>query len=455
MSRTQWLAVPVLLCLCIGAQAVHLGDSGQGDALVLPYWTTQGGNDTLLTLRNSHDAPVAIKVRVIGADGAELHALNLYLDARATWAAGFSRFDGQPRLFSLDPSCQLPILAQEAPFGTPQFELSDEHGYLEVIEMGVAEPGDAIDEDGRWQACSDLMQRLETGAWFDTPNVGMLPPAGRIGAMAHIIDVADGGMSTFEAVALAGFSNIAQHTGPENPAPNLASAHDAGTAAGATSSQVCLPGGCRTDTWDHPLEAVAAVLGVASLEADFTINPFVGAQAEMVLVRPLERFEEMPGAGLQIDAAPMLSMFDRSGSAAEPPPCEGCIPAPMPGQPVPEVDFPVELMRGAVIELVSFNASADQVGAEQISPLLGATFRPSFSLEYFDLTAGFARVNFVNDDGAALVSPGGDVFAGEPVVGIAFQQFANNTIRVEGIPVLSNYRGAQQPVRRRLVLPGD
>lgn len=458
MRVIQKLGLSLLLAASSAASAVHLGDSGQGDALILPYWTTQGGNDTLLTLRNSHDAPVAIKVRVIGADGTELHALNLYLDARVTWTAGFSTFDdGVPRLFSLHPSCELPILASEAPFGTPQFELPEAHGYLEIIEMGVAEPGVVTDAEGDWQACVDLMQRLETGPWFDTPNAGLLPPAGRISATARIIDVADGGMTTVEAIALAGFSNIAQHTDYQNPQPSLASAHDAGTPSGATSSQVCLQGGCRTDSWAHPVEAVAAVLSVASLEADFTINPYIGAVSEMVLVRPLERFEDTLGAGFRVDAAPMLSIFDRLGIAAGPQTCPECpvIPEPPPGSPVPIDDFPVELPRDAVVTVVSFNASGEDFDTEQISPLLGAPFRPTFSLVEQDMSSGFASLTFENDDNGALVSDSGDVFAGEPVIGFSLQQFSNGFVVVDGLDVFSNYRGAQQPVRRRVVLPGD
>jgi len=458
MSVIQKLALSLLLAASSAASAVHLGDSGQGDALILPYWTTQGGNDTLLTLRNSHDAPVAIKVRVIGADGAELHALNLYLDARVTWTAGFSTFDdGAPRLFSVHPSCTLPILAQEAPFGTPQFGLPEAHGYLEIIEMGVAEPGVATDAEGDWQTCVDLMQRLETGPWFDTPNAGLLPPAGRIGATAQIIDVADGGMTTVEAIGLAGFSNIAQHTDYRNPEPNLASAHDAGTPSGATSSQVCLPSGCRTDTWTHPVEAVAAVLSVASLEADFSINPYIGGLSEMVLVRPLERFEGTMGAGFRVDAVPMLSIFDRLANAAAPQTCPDCpiIPEPPPGSPVPIDDFPVELPRDEVVTVVSFNASGEDFDTDQISPLLGAPFRPTFSLVEQDMTSGFASLTFENDDNGALVSDSGDVFAGEPVIGFSLQQFSNGFLVVDGLEVFSNYRSAQQPVRRRVVLIAD
>ena len=453
-SILQWAAMPMFLCLYTTAQAVHLGESGQGDALILPYWTTQGGNDTLLTLRNSHDAPVAIKVRVLGADGVELHAFNLYLDARVTWAAGFAHFDDAPRLFSRDPSssCTLPILAQEAPFGTPQFELSAGHGYLEIIEMGVAEPGVVTDDRGDWQSCFDLEQRLQSGAWLDTPNAGMLPPAGRIGATAQIIDVADGGMTTFDAVALAGFSDVAQHSGPDILVPNLASAHDAGTPGGATTSQVCLPEGCRTDEWAHPVEAVAAVLTVASLEADFNIRSAIGAQAELVIVRPLQRYEDALDGDFRVDAEPTLTFFDRSGRMA----ADECTGGPAPPTRPPPPPLRFVLPRDSVVDVVSFNDPADDANSGPwITPILGASIETRFSLEVSEVTAGFGLVAFENHPGDKLVSGNGDAFIGEAALGIAIQQFSNGAVMVDGDAVLSNYRGAQQPARRRVVLPEE
>ena len=69
-----WAAIPVLLSLCAMAQAVHLSDTGRGDALIVPYWTIAGGNDTLLTVRNHGDAATAAKFRLMDADGSRIRA---------------------------------------------------------------------------------------------------------------------------------------------------------------------------------------------------------------------------------------------------------------------------------------------------------------------------------------------------------------------------------------------
>ena len=76
-------------------------------------------------------------------------------------------------------------------------------------------------------------------------------------------------------------------------------------------------------------------------------------------------------------------------------------------------------------------------------------------MEVSEVTAGFGLVAFENHPGDKLVSGNGDAFIGEAALGIAIQQFSNGAVMVDGDAVLSNYRGAQQPARRRVVLPEE
>jgi hypothetical protein len=315
--------------------------------------------------------------------------------------------------------------------------------------MGVAEPGEATDGESAWQGCFDLMQRLETGPWRDAPNRGMLAPAGGISATAQIIAVEIGGMVAIDATALAGFSDIPQHTGPESDVPNLSTPKDSGAGSGKTRSRICTERECRTDAWDLPVEAVAAALMGKVMEADVVINPAIGAQTELVIVKPLERYKSPDS--LSFGSELKLFLRRRDGTLLEGTETSGpCVLGFC--EEFLDSYFPVA-PAGSAIDVVTMNASPSEVGLEQLSPILSAPTIPGFSLEDRAFVGGVARVAF--DQGRLM--PGNPVsirtdevrMSGEPVVGFVIHQFTNGTlIDADGSRIRANFRTAVEWTRQ-------
>jgi len=448
MSRRilQWAAVPVLLCFCALAQAVHMSDTGRGGALIVPYWTPAGGNDTLLTVRNHDDGATAAKFRLMDADGGEIGAWNIYLDAGATYTLSISNTFGQVLMLSgLDTACIAPLAT--AFNGAPSMRSPGfENGYIEIVEMGRAADETGLAAADAWPACEEVNERLFYGDWRDDPNAGILPPGGALSASVSLINVEVGGMVAIDATALAGFSDIAQHTLPESDVPSLATPHDSGAEPGKTRSRICTATDCRTDAWDLPVEAVAAVLMAKEIEADVVINPAIGAQAELVMVKPLERY-------WSVFSESKLYLRRRDGTTVvgtESPPgvCVGV------GTCTPERSapwFPVDSL--SAVAVVSLNTSPEDVGLEQVSPILSATIFPSFSLEDREFVSGIASVFFEQRRPPFGTTPSicNDEICmfGEPVIGFVIQQFTNGTlIDADGIRIRANYRTAVEWSRK-------
>lgn len=446
MSKLQCAAVSVLLCFCAMAQAVHLSDTGRGGALIVPYWTAAGGNDTLLTVRNHGDEATAAKFRQMDADGGQIGAWNIYLDAGATYTLTMSKASGQLLVLdNLDNACVAPLATAfngAASMRSPGFE----NGYIEIIEMGRAADDSGTEAADEWPACEEVNERLFYGVWRDDPNAGMLPPGGALAASVSLIHVEVGGMTTIDATALAGFSDIAQHTLPESDVPNLSTPHESGAGAGKTRSRICTETECRTDAWDVPVEAVAAVLMAKSLEADVAINPAIGAQAELVMVKPLERYW-----GVYSESKLYLRRRDGTPVAGT----ESPGPCPAVGNCIPERGspwFPVDSVNAVAV--VSLNASPEEIGLEALSPVLSGPIFPLFSLENREFVSGIASVFFEQSRYPSGVNPSicNDEICmfGEPVIGFVIQQFTNGTlIDSDGSQIRANYRTAVEWTRQR------
>ena len=159
------------------AQAVNLNPDGLGEVLLYPYYTTNDGNQTLLTVVNTTSDAKAAKVRFLeGHNSREVLDFNLYLSEFDVWVAaiadggdlGFAEQAGVPHLVVPDTSCTVPYLygnGVEAGlgFGLQAFlpyaytgDYADggptdisrtTEGYFEIIEMGVMTDNDSVKED--------------------------------------------------------------------------------------------------------------------------------------------------------------------------------------------------------------------------------------------------------------------------------------------------------------------
>jgi hypothetical protein len=124
-------------------------DNGIGHILIVPYFTTQGTNATLLNIVNTDTTNAkAVKVRFRGASNSDdLFDFTLLLSPGDVWAAKVSQgSDGISRLETSDKSCTLPaaVGTQANSFGTSRLnpaltaaQLANEtrEGYIEILTM--------------------------------------------------------------------------------------------------------------------------------------------------------------------------------------------------------------------------------------------------------------------------------------------------------------------------------
>lgn len=164
------------------AQAVNINPDGTGQVLLYPYYTTNGGNVTLLSVVNTSDDAKAVKVRFMESENSqEVLDFNLYMSAYDVWTAAISpmpddvmRDDCDPNLeddemvmcegplltiAADETTCTVPNLNGEQPFLPFQYQFGEEgdggsqsqarmnEGHFEMIEMGTLITGET-DDDG-------------------------------------------------------------------------------------------------------------------------------------------------------------------------------------------------------------------------------------------------------------------------------------------------------------------
>src|SRR5262245_56734028 len=95
-------------CCATDAGAVSVNPRGTGQVLLFPYYTANGGNQTLLTLVNTTARAKALKLRFNEArNGRTVFEMNLYLAAYDTWAAAVfaAGATGVASIGTVDVSC--------------------------------------------------------------------------------------------------------------------------------------------------------------------------------------------------------------------------------------------------------------------------------------------------------------------------------------------------------------
>ena len=87
--------IPILILL-ISTQinAVQLSSNGMGQVLIFPYYTVNGGFNTLINLVNTTSDAKALRVRFReAANGREVFTFNLYLAPHDVWTGGLVKTD--------------------------------------------------------------------------------------------------------------------------------------------------------------------------------------------------------------------------------------------------------------------------------------------------------------------------------------------------------------------------
>ncbi len=340
-------AIAALLACAAPVDAMHLAPDRRGEVLVFPYYSVNGGLQTLISVVNTTDAGKAIAVNFReGSNSRITQRLYLYLAPHDVWTgAVFAAGMFDVGLVTQDPSCTVPAIFHGSglpalPNGARYLQFSSAgyiganadaawnlanrnyEGHFEMIEMGevtdttrsslaAIRPGEA----GMPLNCSQIEDawRLDLGAergyWaLRDPNTDISSPTGGLYGFAAVVDVLDGVMFGYAADAISGFSAAPLHFPPSGIAPDLASAV-ADVVAQQNGIAVDLVIG---DQWeqlrfpvDRAIDAVSALFMADAIHNDYVTAASLGADSEWVLSFPTKRhYTDLP-------SPPALAPFPR------------------------------------------------------------------------------------------------------------------------------------------------
>ena len=304
------------------AQAINLNPDGLGQVLIYPYYTTNDGNSTLLSVVNTTESGKAVKVRFKeGFNSREVLDFNLYLSAFDVWVAAIEDKAGTPTLFIPDASCTVPYLFADGgeqaflPFdytgekadGGPTGISRAAEGYFEIIEMGTLNNDsetakrlgteDAvthlIDDDGV-QAPADCEQLVDNwtanpdGMWILDQDQDIDRNSGGLFGGAAIINVARGTMYSYGARAIQGYDRRPEghHRRPGGLIPNLndGSEKDATMFFGVPQDKAV------TMFYARGVDAISATFMHETTMNEYNIEAGLNAASEWIITFPTKSF---------------------------------------------------------------------------------------------------------------------------------------------------------------------
>lgn len=139
------LAVSVAAALSVGASVANAQSTADsGAVLIVPYYSVQNGNATLINIVNTDSVGKALKVRFRGAQHSDdVFDFQLFMSPGDMWTANVSQNEaGLASLSTNDNSCTLPANVSQA-FVTARLSgtaaekaAGTREGYVEIINMG-------------------------------------------------------------------------------------------------------------------------------------------------------------------------------------------------------------------------------------------------------------------------------------------------------------------------------
>lgn len=315
--------------LALGAstatQAVSINPDGVGQVLLYPYYTTNAGNTTVMSVVNTTEEAKAVKVRFLeGQNSREVLDFNLYLSAYDVWAAAIVNIDSVPTLVVKDTSCTVPSLYDnnkglqpflpwamddKDPEGFDDISRGSE-GHMEIIEMGTMiddvvtasdgttflNTGSALavtHVDGVPADCAQLTaawtKGTTNGYWVEDNFADMSAPSGGLFGGAAIVNVQAGSLYSYDAKAINGFADRLDaaddmHQEPGTILPSL----DSGNILEGTV--FTSDGQAYTQTFGRGVDALSFVLMKDAIMNEYTTEAVVAAETEWVITFPTKQF---------------------------------------------------------------------------------------------------------------------------------------------------------------------
>lgn len=215
----------VLAAPAVPATALAPTVTGIGHILVVPYFTTQGTNATLLNLVNTDQVNgKAVKLRFRGASNSDdVFDISIFMSPGDKWTANISASGALSSLTTNDKTCTLPsaanIVAAGGLFKTGRVLAADaaqtREGYVEILNMadippaaGAATLFTAIKHVGGTAPCTSAVMDAQATDLSDTVAAqspaarGYSWPTGGLTANWTIVNLADKASFSGEAVAV-------------------------------------------------------------------------------------------------------------------------------------------------------------------------------------------------------------------------------------------------------------
>ena len=317
MKRST-LACTIAGLLSIGqaSAAVTLDAGGLGQGLLFPFFTTQNGQTTLISIQNDSPDAKALKVRIMeGHAGAETLTFNVYLREGARWSAALAlpdeSADAPGSLITNSKACTIPVLDGPVALrtfafegdGGPQTPARTRRGFVEVIEMGTLVPS-----PGSWggpaefasfpdeYSCGELVDLMSPGGiWLTSPNEDLGAPSGGLRGDAVVMDTSEGTSFGYPALAFDGLATMPRQFALAGADADLLSPRLTDIPADEDGEiRVVVahgPGASTTLRYpaDRAYDAIGALLASTSAAGNYNIHPAVAARSEWVLSFPTRR----------------------------------------------------------------------------------------------------------------------------------------------------------------------
>jgi hypothetical protein len=215
------------------AQAVNVNPDGLGQALIYPYYTTQGTNapfNSLLSVVNSSNSGKVVKVRFIeGKNSKEVLDFNLWLSPHDVWTTAIIPMGLGAGIITSDLSCTTPTIpAGGQPFSAVKLTEDaagagldrTKEGYVEIIEMGNV-TGATLTAITHAQPSPPGTPPGCAGLPPVTQPTDLVPGNGGLFGGISLVNPLAGGDASEEATALASFSAVTLWAPAGQIAPDL------------------------------------------------------------------------------------------------------------------------------------------------------------------------------------------------------------------------------------------
>lgn len=447
------------------AHAVYQDPSGQGQALIYPYYTVQAGHNTYISVVNTQTSGVkVVKVRFReGKNSREVLDFNLYLSPSDVWTGAVIPADSASttspgRLITADVSCTNPAIPSTgvdfrnyAYAGTNDDGLGTgldrtREGYLEMIEMGVLShlvaPGNAaVHGSTGVPTCTGLTgsvvplvsAELGTGTAQGAPTGGM-------NGTGTLINVTNGQDSGYNATALSNLTALAIYANIGNDNPNFTNADPQSVVV--SNNNTYLANWALTAA--GRVNAVSSVIAHTSVINEYILDTGTKSNTDWVLTFPTKNRYVTSAA-----AVTPFSNVLKAGGACEPIGFSyfnreeaGAAASGVDFSPLPPGGDPSSVCWESTV--LSIRNGAAHMPTTSASGVLGSanttsiTIRSTFQNGWGNLSFSGANATTVGMVSAATSTTrniinaatvvGGQQFLGLPVVGFMVRTFNNGTL---------------------------